>query len=213
MKKGKEFIRALSKKKKASNSQICLNSFSEDCGKSNCYFSPSFVCLSAPVLTVRKRFNRYCLLLYYVGPNVTCDMYFYAEKSRCTNSRYWNFFKPKFKGQLADALGIKANRLKITGCTPGSIIVHFYILDVVGEKRNVHVQRDLDDLILKQTFKVIMNNGDDFWMYDLNQTTPKPPPPTIPPIGEVTVDWLPIGLAIGSLSALITSKFFCFPTL
>lgn len=45
-------------------------------------------------------------------------------------------------------------------------------------------------------------------MFDIDQTTPKPPPPTIPPIGEVTVDWIPIGISIGALASLFIRKWY-----
>ena len=100
-------------------------------------------------------------------------------------------------------------RIKIRGCTAGSIIVSFYIEDNVDELRNSKIQIIIDQIIIEQNLIVYLNKNI-FPMFDPNQTTPKPPTPTIPPIGEVTVDWLPIGIAIAVIGCFFFSKYLPF---
>lgn len=86
-------------------------------------------------------------------------MYFYADDDRCSQPKY-DFFRPKFKTQICDLLGISKKRMKITGCTVANvigIIMHFYIIDVVGERRNINIQAQMEDIMEKESFKVEMN--------------------------------------------------------
>lgn len=98
-------------------------------------------------------------------------------------------------------------RIQILGCKPGSIIVEFYILDDTTEKqmRNSRIKEIVDEMILEENFKVKLNSNI-FPMFDPNQTTPKPPTPTIP-IGDVTVDWIPIVIAISVIFGFFLCEF------
>ena len=68
-----------------------------------------------------------------LADNLTYAMYFYADDNRCSPPKY-DYFRPKFKTQLCELLGISKKRMKITGCTVANvigIIMHFYIIDEV----------------------------------------------------------------------------------
>ena len=81
-------------------------------------------------------------MFIFIGANLTYDVYLYADDNRCTDERLYGFFRPKFKTALCDQLGIDKPRMKITGCSVAEeigIIMHFYILDVVGERRNINL--------------------------------------------------------------------------
>eukprot|EP00111_Clytia_hemisphaerica_P011474 TCONS_00033691-protein len=153
----------------------------------------------------------------FLADNLTYAMYFYADDNRCSPPKY-DFFRPKFKTQLCELLGISMKRMKITGCTIADvigIIMHFYIIDKIGERRNINIEMQMDEIMEQESFKVQMNQGGDVYMFDISQTTPKPPPPTIPPIGEVTVDWVPIYISIGAvigLFILIIVLVYCYHT-
>ena len=93
------------------------------------------------------------------GANLTYQMYFYADEDRCDLPKY-DYFRPKFKTQICDLLGISKKRMKITGCTVAEvigIIMHFYIIDKVGERRNINIQAQMEDILEKESFKVEMN--------------------------------------------------------
>ena len=98
---------------------------------------------------------------------------------------------------------MSAKRIQILSCKAGSIIIEFYILDDTTELRNSRIKEIVDEMIIEENFKVKLNKNI-FPMFDPNQTTPKPPTPTIP-IGEVTVDWIPIIIAL----AVVFGFFLC----
>jgi len=50
--------------------------------------------------------------------------------------------------------------MKITGCSVADeigIIMHFYILDVVGERRNVNIQPVMDSILEDESLVIPMN--------------------------------------------------------
>ena len=99
------------------------------------------------------------LLVPKTGANLTYQMFFYADDDRCALPKY-DFFRPKFKTQLCELLGISMKRMKITGCTAAAVIgitMHFYIIDVVGERRNINIQAHMQDIMEKESFIVQMN--------------------------------------------------------
>jgi len=142
------------------------------------------------------------------------------NKERCTK-RLYPAFSTKFVAQMvldinsreeaAEAAGLRiegvklrlsAKRVEIGECANQQIFnkdlintVDFKIKDDIYTLRNKRVKEHLWKMIQEEKFKVKLGKIS-VPMFDRNQTTPKPPPPTIPPIGEVGVDWTPIIIAI-----------------
>ena len=106
-----------------------------------------------------------------VGANLTYSMYFYTDDERCTVPRLYDFFRPKFKTQICELLGISKKRMKITGCSVADVIgivMHFYIIDKVGERRNFNIDRQMTDIMDQESFSVQMNKVSGFLSNYLN---------------------------------------------
>lgn len=143
--------------------------------------------------------------LPYKGENISVSLYFYAPKSVCIFPNKYKFFEKKLRTGLAREFRISEDRITFFKCQLGSIIIPVHITD--GEpntraKRNYNLKFEVLEFIRKEEFSVTMKAGT-YPMFNVNKTTPKPPPPTIPPIGEVDTEWYPIGIAIAVV-------LFCF---
>jgi len=144
--------------------------------------------------------------------DLNISVHFWDNPDRCTK-RLFPAFKSKFANglvldinnrekQLNGTLKLKKNRIRVGKCTPAQIynkdlinIVNFVIRDDINHLRNKRIKQHIWTIIQEQRFKVKLAKVS-VPQFDPNQTTPKPPPATIPPIGEVGVSWSPIITAI-----------------